>query len=239
MTTVRDTALLELDGLVAGYGELTVLRDVDLSIARGQVHCLMGRNGAGKSSLLGTILGIVRASRGRIMLDGEDITARPPHERPALGIASVPQGRRLFGELSVSENLDVAALTAGTRTDREFALKLFPVLTERLRQRADTLSGGEQQMLATARALCCGPRLLLMDEPTEGLQPSMIETIRQSIVTLRSRGVTIVLVEQRVEAVLPIADTVTFIENGRIEGRHAAAAVRADPSLLERHLGVG
>ena len=241
--------LLSVETLTAGHGELVVLRTLSLAVEAGTVHCLTGRNGAGKSTLLHAIAGLVRPQAGRIRLDERDITDAPAHARPALGIGYVPQGRRLFGGLSVAENLDIASQAvhdgaerpSGTpeRPSREAVLARFPVLGERLAQRADTLSGGEQQMLATARALAIGPRLLLMDEPTEGLQPSMVAAIRDTAISLADDGVGVLLVEQRLDEVLDIADTVTFVENGEARGTHSGAEVRADPSLVRRYLGVG
>ena len=237
-------SLLAVEGLSAGYDELVVLRTLSLEVRAGEIHCLSGRNGAGKSTLMHAIAGLVRAREGRIVLGGEDITRQAAHRRPTLGIGYVPQGRRLFGALTVRENLDVAAgaVHAGAprgRPTREAILARFPVLGERLGQRADTLSGGEQQMLATARALAIGPRLLLMDEPTEGLQPSMVATIRDTASALAAEGVGVLLVEQRLDEVLDICSRVTFMENGTVRGRYAAAEVRADATLVRHHLGVG
>lgn len=158
---------------------------------------------------------------------------------PRHGIGYIPQGRRLFAELTVAENLEIGLMVTGKdHAFREQVLEMFPRLRERLNQRADTLSGGEQQMLATGRALCINPSVLLLDEPTEGLQPSMIEQIRQAVTALRDRGVAILLVEQRVEAVLSIANRVVFLENGRSHAPVEAAALRDNPDLLHRFVGV-
>ena len=231
--------MLEVRGINAGYGKVQVLRDLSLTAHPGEIHCLLGRNGAGKTTLIKAIMGLVRTSAGEIRLDGERIDLLPAWRVPALGIGYIPQGRRLFNELSVAENLKMG-LMARRRGNavREHVLEMFPRLRDRLHQRANTLSGGEQQMLATARALCLEPKVLLLDEPTEGLQPSMIALIREAVVALKAQGVAIVLVEQRVEAVLAVADRVTFIENG-----HAALCVEpedlhADPELLHRYVGV-
>ena len=162
-----------------------------------------------------------------------------PHDIQRKGIGYIPQGRRLFPELSVAENIEIGLMTRNQGRDtRDWVLEIFPRLCERLSQQAGTLSGGEQQMLATARALCLRPKVLLLDEPTEGLQPSMIESIREVIVKMKSEGVAIVLVEQRVEAVLSIADRVAFIENGRVLETAHAKDLRADPEKLTRYLGV-
>ena len=238
---------LSIENATVGHGEVIVLRDFSLAFAAGEVHCISGRNGAGKSTLLNAIAGLLPLRTGRLRLEGRDIGAEPAHARPALGIGYVPQGRRLFGALTVAENLDAAAhavrglADAADRhvPDRDALLARFPVLGERLAQRADTLSGGEQQMLATARALAIGPRVLLMDEPTEGLQPTMVGAIRDTARGLAADGVAVVLVEQRLDEVLDIVHHVTFVENGETRGTRTAAEVRADPALVRRLLGVG
>jgi branched-chain amino acid transport system ATP-binding protein len=159
---------------------------------------------------------------------------------PKAGVAYVPQGRRLFAEMTVAENIEIGLMARGKGAEtRERVLGLFPVLRERLRQRAGTLSGGEQQMLAMARALCLEPDVLLLDEPTEGLMPSMIARIRDTVAALRGEGVSTLLVEQRVDAVLPVADRVTFVENGRGEATVPIQALRDDPALVQRHVGLG
>jgi branched-chain amino acid transport system ATP-binding protein len=209
---------LELAGLSARYGAVQVLRGVDFVARPGDVTCIMGRNGAGKTTLMKTIMGLVRATEGSIRLGGVELQDLPAHQVPLQGLAWVPQGRRLFGPLTVAENLDVGGLARGNRPQvRDHVLTLFPRLRERLAQPANTLSGGEQQMLAIARALCLEPKVLLLDEPTEGLQPSMIALIRDAVLALRAEGVAVVLVEQRVDAVLKMADRVAFMAHGRVE----------------------
>jgi branched-chain amino acid transport system ATP-binding protein len=169
-----------------------------------------------------------------------DLAAFRAHEIPKRGVAYVPQGRRLFGELTVRENLEIGLLTRRTgKATLERVLASFPILRERLAQRAGSLSGGEQQMLALARALCVEPSVMLLDEPTEGLMPAMVAKIRDSVLDLKRRGVATVLVEQRVEAVLPVADRVGFVENGRATRAVDVAALRDDPSLLRRYVGLG
>jgi branched-chain amino acid transport system ATP-binding protein len=185
-------------------------------------------------------MGLVKPRSGRVTLDGTDLSALAPHAVPKQGIGYCPQGRRLFSELTVEENLRVGLMTRdrGSATlDR--VLTLFPVLRTRLRQSAGTLSGGEQQMLATARALCIEPKALLLDEPTEGLMPSAIATILDTIVRLKAQGVATILVEQRVEAALKVADRILFIENGRSCEIVTADTLRADPRLLHHYVGVG
>ena len=232
--------MLTLTGIDASYGNVQVLRGMALEVRAGEILCLLGRNGAGKTTTLKTIMGLVRAQAGAITLDGIDITALPAHEIPARGIGYVPQGRRLFAEMTVAENLEIGLMTRGRGKDvRERMLGLFPVLRDRLKQVSGTLSGGEQQMLAMARALCLEPRVLLLDEPTEGLQPSMIALIRDVVTDLRATGTAIILVEQRVEAVLSVADRVVFIENGTPREAVEAAVLRADPALVQRYVGIG
>jgi len=232
--------LLTMEHVEAGYGEIAVLRDFSLALRQGEVLCLLGRNGAGKTTALKAIMGLVRASSGSIRLDGTALTALPAHEVPRLGIGYVPQGRRLFGELTVAENLEIGLMTrGGGDAVRERVLGLFPVLRERYRQRSGTLSGGEQQMLAIARALCIEPRVLLLDEPTEGLMPSMIALIRATVARLRGEGVSTILVEQRVDAVLPVADRIAFVETGRVRETVDVERLRTEPELVRRYVGVG
>ena len=234
------SAVLTISGLDCFYGEVQVLHGLDLELNKGEVLCLLGRNGAGKTTTLKAIMGLVRARAGSIRLGGLDLTQLPAHEVPGAGIAYVPQGRRLFAELTVAENIEIGLMTRrkGAAT-REAVLDLFPVLRERLKQRSGTLSGGEQQMLAMARALCLEPEVLLLDEPTEGLMPSMIARIRETVAGLRQRGVSTILVEQRVDAVLSLADRVAFIENGRKRETVDVARLREDPEMVRRYVGVG
>ncbi|MDD9726629.1 ABC transporter ATP-binding protein [Roseovarius sp. SK2] len=231
--------MLELQGVNSGYGAAQVLRDLSLRVEAGEILCLLGRNGAGKTTTMQTIMGLLPLMSGRITLDGQDIGSLPAHEVPRAGIGYIPQGRRLFAGLSVAQNLEIGLQVRGAGKDvLDEVLDLFPRLRERMDQPAQTLSGGEQQMLATARALCIQPKALLLDEPTEGLQPSMIEAIRQVIVKMRAQGVAILLVEQRVDAVLSVADRVAFIENGRNGEVLSAEALRQDHSIVDRYVGV-
>lgn len=231
--------MLELRGIDTGYGKAQVLRGLGLTVQSGEIHCLLGRNGAGKTTTMQAIMGLLPLWQGQIMLDGKDIGTLPAYQIPKQGIGYVPQGRRLFTELTVAQNLEIGLMTRKTGRDtRERVLDLFPRLRERLAQRAQTLSGGEQQMLATARALCLEPKVLLLDEPTEGLQPSMIEAIRGVIVQMRAEGTAILLVEQRIDAVLSVADRVTFIENGHSRETLPADALRRDHAIVERYMGV-
>ena len=230
--------LLEIDSLDSFYGDVQVVRKLALTVDGGEVLCLMGRNGAGKTTLLKSVMGLVNHS-GQILFDGNDIGRLPAHQVPRYGIGYVPQGRRLFSELTVRENLRIGLMTRdGAKEDLKEIFSLFPLLSERLDQQSGTLSGGEQQMLAMARALCVRPRLLLLDEPTEGLMPSMIAAIREVISILRDRGVGILLVEQRVEAVLSIADRVAFIENGSIQRTVSGRQIQNESALLQQYVGV-
>ncbi|MCB2022678.1 MAG: ABC transporter ATP-binding protein, partial [Burkholderiaceae bacterium] len=217
-----------------------VLRGMSLTLRRGEVLCMLGLNGAGKTTTLKTIMGLVRTSAGSIRLGDRELAGLPAHEVPRAGVAYVPQGRRLFSELTVAENIEIGLMTRNHgEATRESVLELFPVLRERLKQRSGTLSGGEQQMLAMARALCVEPEVLLLDEPTEGLMPSMIARIRDTVAMLRERGVSTVLVEQRVDAVLPVADRVAFIENGRNRETLDVEKLRENPELVRHYVGVG
>ena len=231
--------MLEVRDIHAGYGQARVLHGLSFTAKTGEILCLAGRNGAGKTTALKAVMGHLPLSGGKVILAGKDLGGLAPHEIPRLGIGYVPQGRRLFGDMTVAENLEIGLMARKSpRTVRDRVLAAFPRLGERLGQRAATLSGGEQQMLAMGRALCLEPSVLLLDEPTEGLQPSMTELIRSSLASLKADGVAIVLVEQRVDAVLALADHVAFVENGRNGQTVTAAALRADPDLMRRYVGI-
>lgn len=231
--------MLEVKDIHAAYGDIKTLRGVSFDVQPSEIMCLLGRNGAGKTTALKSVMGLLPISSGSVTLEGEDLATLPPHEIPRRGIGYIPQGRRLFPELSVAENIEIGLMTRGMGKDtKEWVLELFPRLRERLKQTAGTLSGGEQQMLATARALCLRPKVLLLDEPTEGLQPSMIALIRDVILKMKAEGFAIVLVEQRVDAVLQVADRVVFIENGMSVASATADDLKKDPGMLARYLGV-
>ena len=231
--------MLEIRDVDSFYGEAQALRSFSLKAEAGEILCLLGRNGAGKTTALKAIMGLVKVPRGSITLDGVELTKLPAHEVPRQGIGYVPQGRRLFSELTVMENLKIGLMTRNSGPDvLDHVLSLFPLLKERLNQRSGTMSGGEQQMLAMARALCLRPKLLLLDEPTEGLMPAMIARIRQSVLDLKTHGVTTLLVEQRVDAVLPVADRVAFVENGRVTGVVTADALAKDRHMIDRYVGI-
>jgi len=231
--------MLQVQNIDTYYGKVQVLRNLSLSVQAGQILCLLGRNGAGKTTLMKSIMGLVPIATGSIVLEGQEISSQPAYQVPKLGIGYIPQGRRLFAEMTVAENLQIGLMTRANGTHNlDKVLKMFPLLRDRMGQRADTLSGGEQQMLATARALCLEPKVLLLDEPTEGLQPSMISLIRDAVVALKRQNVAIILVEQRVDAVMDIADKIAFIENGQNALTVSPEELRADQSLLHRYVGI-
>lgn len=232
-------SLMEVEGFNTFYGRSQALRDFGFHVEAGEVLCLLGRNGAGKTTALKSIMGNVKPVSGRLTLEGEDLSDLPAHQIPRRGIGYVPQGRRLFAELTVEENLEIGLQTRNSGNEAlAYALELFPVLKDRMKQRSGTLSGGEQTMLTVARAMCIDPKVIMLDEPTEGLMPSAIASIRQALITLRDAGVGIVLVEQRVDAVLPIANRVAFMDHGEIKETFDIEAVRANPALLHHYVGI-
>jgi branched-chain amino acid transport system ATP-binding protein len=231
--------MLSVRSIDCSYGNVQVLRGVSFAVAAGEIVGLMGRNGAGKTTALKAIMGLVRAHAGSIEFDATTLSELPAHEIPKHGVAYVPQGRRLFPWLSVRENLQMGLLVSAAGEDTlEWVLALFPALRERIRQRAGTLSGGEQQMLATARALCTRPRLLLLDEPSEGLMPALVEKLLETVNGLREHGVAVLLVEQKVDAVLQTADRVVFMENGTVQHETSIAELQDDKTPLTRYVGV-
>jgi len=231
--------MLEVSHVDTFHGAAQALRDVSFSVAAGEIVGIMGRNGAGKTTLLRTIMGLLKPRRGSIHLHGEEITHLPPHHVPRRGVAYVPQGRRLFNGMNVEENLQMGlAVRNSGQTVLESVLQLLPILKQRLKQPAGTLSGGEQQMLAMARALCTEPRLMLLDEPSEGLDPAIIDRLLETVLALKQRSVAIVLVEQRVKSALKVCDRILLMENGAIQHQAQAGELAADPVPLERYIGV-
>jgi branched-chain amino acid transport system ATP-binding protein len=228
--------LLAIEGLRVSYGPVAAVRGVSLAVRAGEVVALLGANGAGKSTLLRTISGLIRPRAGRVHLAGRAIDWLSPSRIVRLGIAHAPEGRRIFGSLSVADNLRLGAAARRERTglaeDRERLLDLFPILRERLHQAAGTLSGGEQQMLALARALMAKPRLLLLDEPSLGLAPLVVRAIFDALAGLKRDGVTMLLVEQNVAAALELADRAYVLRTGEIRLEGAAAELRADPERI-------
>jgi urea ABC transporter ATP-binding protein UrtE len=235
-------AMLEIAGLESGYGASAVLHGVDLAVDRGEVMAIMGRNGMGKTTLLRTCMGLLPARVGAIRFAGEDISGLPPHRIARRGLAYVPQGREVFADFTVADNLRLGRLGAGQRASGAIPDRLFdwfPVLAGRLRQKAGTLSGGEQQMLAIARALAVDPTMLLLDEPTEGIQPSVVHQIAVILGRIAAEtGVTVLVVEQNVDLVLTLAQRCGFMDEGRIVETCPVAAIRADERVLARHLSL-
>lgn len=236
------TALLDLRAVSSGYGAIRVLENVSIEVATGSITALVGSNGAGKTTLMRTIAGLLPLTAGAIALDGVDIGAAPPHRRVELGLALVPEGRLIFPDFSVEENLKIGAITPHARPERDRRIEemyeLFPPLRERRSQAGGTLSGGEQQMLALARGMMAGPRLLLLDEPSLGLAPIIVEQLFDVIPRIREAGTTVLIAEQDVRSCLEFADTAYVMENGRIVRTGPAAELRDDPSIREAYLGL-
>jgi len=231
--------MLKIDRISSRYAQVQVLNDVSLEVREGEVLGLLGRNGAGKSTLLKSIMGLVDVNSGSISMDDVILSELHAHQIPKNGIGYVPQGRRLFSELTVEENLKMGLLVRySSKEVLEWALSLFPVLKTRMSQKSGTLSGGEQQMVATARALCIQPKLLLMDEPSEGLMPSMIETIFETIEKLKKEKVGILLVEQKIEGTLRVSDRIVFMENGFMREESDPQALVKNPEPLAKYVGV-
>jgi branched-chain amino acid transport system ATP-binding protein len=212
---------LEVRGIESGYGRIQVLWGVDVTLEEGSMVAVLGPNGAGKTTLLRTIMGIIRAWRGSVMMYGLDITSMPPHRRVELGLTMVPEGRRLFPDLTVKENLELGAYTRRARErvgeTLELVFNLFPRLKERLHQKAGSLSGGEQQMLTIARALMTRPKVLMLDEPSQGLAPKIAWEVAETLDKIRREvGISVILVEQNVALALEKADYIYLLEQGRV-----------------------
>ena len=232
---------LEIDALEAGYGRVRVLHGVSLHVDEGEIVSILGANGAGKTTTMQTISGLVRPTGGAIRFQGEDIHTLPSHEIVQQGVTQSPEGRHVFGVLTVLENLHLGAFTVedkdlANRT-LEWIYELFPRLLERREQLAGTLSGGEQQMLAIGRALMGQPRLLLLDEPSLGLAPLLVKSIFETVRTINERGVTVLIVEQNARAALKLANRGYVLELGRIVMEDTAEKLLADPSVQEAYLG--
>jgi branched-chain amino acid transport system ATP-binding protein len=234
--------LLELKSVSVGYGHNCVLQNVDLTLEHGEIVTLLGANGAGKSTLAKSISGLLRIQAGRILLEGEPIEAMPPAERLRRGIAHVPEGRQIFAGMTVAENLELGAY-ASAKADHAARLEsvwtLFPLLRDRMKDIAGNFSGGQQQMLAIARALMSKPRLLLLDEPSLGVAPLLVAEIFRFIVALRAQGIAILLAEQNARQALSIADRGYVFENGRIALSGSSKALLNSADIAERYLGMG
>lgn len=234
--------ILETKNLHSGYGKIEILKGVNVAIPAGQIVSLIGSNGAGKTTFLMTISGIVRAKQGTIHFEGRSIEKAPPSVIVRQGVVQVPEGRRIFPHLTVDENLDLGAYTRmdgkkQINRDKEEMLTLFPILKARLKGQAGNLSGGEQQMLAMARALMVRPKLLLLDEPSLGLAPKMIEFIFELILKIKEKGLTILLVEQNAWKALELADYAYVIESGTIQMQGSGKELLTNPQIKQAYLG--
>lgn len=234
-------ALLEVNDLHTYYGAIHALKGISVDVDEGEIVSLIGANGAGKSTMLNTICGILRPRKGSIILEGEPIHELPPHEIVMRGVSQAPEGRRVFGRLNVTENLEMGAFARsdkeGIQRDMERVFTLFPRLQERARQMAGTLSGGEQQMLAIGRSLMASPRLLLLDEPSMGLAPILVEAIFDTIREINSQGTTILLVEQNALMALSVARRGYVLETGEIVLQDDADALRENEMVRKAYLG--
>jgi branched-chain amino acid transport system ATP-binding protein len=234
--------LLEISNLAAGYGEVQVLWGISLKAARGRLTTIVGANGAGKTTTLNAVVGAIQPRGGRVAFQGEDVTRLPAHEKAARGLVLVPEGRQLFGTMTVEENLEMGAFSKRARRvsaeRRAQALALFPRLGERLKQNAGTLSGGEQQMLAIARGLMSDPALLIIDELSLGLAPVLVHQLFAALKTLKNAGLTILLVEQNVHLALAVCDYAYVIAEGRVFTEGAPDRLQAMPEVRKAYLGL-
>lgn len=243
MSTERKNApvMLEVSDLTVAYGAITAVKGLSLTVRQGEIVTLIGSNGAGKSTTLRTISGLLHPKAGTVTFKGETISGLPGHEVVKRGLSQSPEGRRIFPRMTVDENLDLGAFlrkdTAEVAASREHVLDLFPRLRERISQRAGTMSGGEQQMLAVARALMSKPELLILDEPSMGLAPVLVDLIFETIQTIRNQGTTILLVEQNALAALRIADYAYVLESGSLKLEGPASQLANDPAIAKAYLG--
>ena len=234
--------LLAIEELSAGYGDVRVLWGIELAVEAGEIACIVGPNGAGKTTLLRTVSGLVAATAGRITFDGEPLAGASADEIIARGIAHVPEGRRLFRGLSVRDNLLLGAYlrrdAAQTKRDLDYVLSLFPILRERTRQDATTLSGGEQQMCAIGRGIMSRPKLLMIDELSLGLAPRLVERLSEALIEINRGGIAILLVEQDVLTAFELARHAFVVETGRVTTRGTTAALAQDPAIRQAYLGM-
>ena len=243
MSAASDQPLVLIEDLHTYYGKSHILHGVSLRVEPGEVVGLLGRNGVGKSTTLKSVMGLVQPSQGQVMLEGKSITGVAPHKLARLGIGYVPEDRRIFRWLTVMENLRTGLDRRGVDEHKRQALldkvfKFFPVLSERRSQAGGTLSGGEQQMLAIARAMMLEPKIILLDEPTEGLMPRMVSQIREIIDVLHNEGVAILLVEQNVPLTLAASQRIYFMEKGSVRHQCAASEIKVDDPIVKQYLGV-
>jgi len=230
--------MIELNNVNAHYGKIHVLQGVSLTVKKGEAVALLGRNGAGKTTTLKTIMGLVAITGGEIVFNGEDLANIPPHRISTAGIGYVPQGRGIFPNLSVEENLMIGLTKAPPSHVEDYVFERFPILKERLDQPGGTLSGGEQQMLAIARCLVMQPKLIILDEPTEGIMPILVQDIRREIAAVIAAGVSVLLVEQNIKTALRLCSNIFIMEKGNIVHQSTAEDLKNDRETLHRYLGV-
>ena len=235
------SAMLEVKNIQVAYGKIVAVKDVSVTVNEGEIVTLIGSNGAGKSTTLRTISGLIKPKSGEITFNGKRIDGMPGHEIVGMGICHSPEGRRIFPRMTVKENLELGAFLRNNKAevaaDMERVLDLFPRLKERIKQTAGTMSGGEQQMLAVSRALMGDPKLLLLDEPSMGLAPVLVELIFDTIVKIRKQGITILLIEQNATAALEVADRAYVLESGKVKMSGSAKELSSDDKVTKAYLG--
>ncbi len=235
------SSMLEVKNIQVAYGKIIAVKDVSIDVKQGEIVTLIGSNGAGKSTTLRTISGLIKPKSGEILFNGKRIDGVPGHEIVGMGICHSPEGRRIFPRMSVKENLELGAFLrndkAAVNADMDRVLELFPRLKERIKQTAGTMSGGEQQMLAVSRALMGDPKLLLLDEPSMGLAPVLVELIFDTIVKIRKQGITILLIEQNATAALEVADRAYVLESGAVKMSGSAKELSSDDKVTKAYLG--
>jgi branched-chain amino acid transport system ATP-binding protein len=233
--------MLEVKNIQVAYGKIVAVKDVSITVNQGEIVTLIGSNGAGKSTTLRTISGLIKPKSGEILFNGKRIDGLPGHEIVGMGICHSPEGRRIFPRMTVKENLELGAFLRSDKeavnADMDRVLELFPRLKERIKQTAGTMSGGEQQMLAVSRALMGDPKLLLLDEPSMGLAPVLVELIFDTIVKIRKQGVTILLIEQNATAALEVADRAYVLESGKVKMSGSAKELSSDDKVTKAYLG--
>jgi branched-chain amino acid transport system ATP-binding protein len=235
------SSMLEVKNIQVAYGKIIAVKDVSVTVEKGEIVTLIGSNGAGKSTTLRTISGLIKPKSGEILFNGQRIDGVPGHEIVGMGICHSPEGRRIFPRMTVKENLELGAFLrndkAAVNADMDRVLELFPRLKERIKQTAGTMSGGEQQMLAVSRALMGDPKLLLLDEPSMGLAPVLVELIFDTIVKIRKQGITILLIEQNATAALEVADRAYVLESGKVKMSGSAKELSSDDKVTKAYLG--
>ena len=235
------SSMLEVKNIQVAYGKIVAVKDISIDVKQGEIVTLIGSNGAGKSTTLRTISGLIKPKSGEILFNGKRIDGVPGHEIVGMGICHSPEGRRIFPRMTVKENLELGAFLRNDKTavnaDMDRVLELFPRLKERIKQTAGTMSGGEQQMLAVSRALMGDPKLLLLDEPSMGLAPVLVELIFDTIVKIRKQGITILLIEQNATAALEVADRAYVLESGTVKMSGSAKELSSDDKVTKAYLG--